>query len=87
MTTITIPPEALEAAARAICEAENGPCECLPDECGCTYWQAHARAAILAALEAWNPSWTETECDNAGDIVSRVYVLDITPEENADAET
>lgn len=51
MTTITIPPEALEAAARAICEAENGPCECLPDECGCTYWQAHARAAIAVALE------------------------------------
>lgn len=41
-----IPPEALEAAARAICETENGPCKCMPDECGCIYWKAHARAAL-----------------------------------------
>ena len=53
MADITIPPAALEAGARAICETENGPCECLPDECGCTYWQAHARAAFLAMIEAW----------------------------------
>ena len=46
MTTIHIPPAALEAGARAICETENGPCECMPDECGCTYWKAHARAAF-----------------------------------------
>ena len=38
--------------------------------------------ALAAALNAWKPSWTETECDNAGMIVSRQYVLDITPEEN-----
>lgn len=48
-----IPDEVVEAAARAVCEAENGPCKCLPDECGCTYWLAHARASIAAALEAW----------------------------------
>lgn len=74
-----IPPEVVEAAARAIGEETYvGNKQTLRDA---------ATAAILAALEAWNPSWTETECDNAGDIVSRVYVLDITPEENADAET
>ena len=48
-----IPDEVVKAAARAVCEAENGPCECLPDECGCTYWLAHARASIAAALSAW----------------------------------
>ena len=53
MPDITIPPAALEAGARAICEAENGPCECLPDECGCTYWTAHARAAFVAMVGAW----------------------------------
>ena len=53
MTDITIPPEAVEAAARAICETENGPCKFMPDECGCTYWLAHARASISAALSAW----------------------------------
>lgn len=52
-TNITIPPEAVEAAARAICETENGPCKCMPDECGCIYWVAHARASIAAALNAW----------------------------------
>lgn len=48
-----IPDEVVEAAARAVCEAENGPCKCLPDECGCIYWLAHARASIVAALNAW----------------------------------
>lgn len=48
-----IPREVVEAAARAVCEAENGPCKCLPDECGCIYWAAHAHAAIAAALNAW----------------------------------
>ena len=41
----------VERVARAICEIENGPCECMPDECGCTYWKAHARAAIAVVLE------------------------------------
>jgi len=53
MTDITIPPEAVEAAARAICETENGPCKCMPDECGCTYWKAHATAALRAGIAAW----------------------------------
>ena len=62
MTDTTIPPETVEAAARAICETENGPCKCMPDECGCIYWLAHARASISAALSAWpgrvkNYSW------------------------------
>jgi hypothetical protein len=62
MTDITIPPEALEAAARAICETENGPCKCMPDECGCIYWKAHATAALRAGIAAWpgivkNYSW------------------------------
>lgn len=47
---ITIPPEAVEAAARAICETENGPCKCMPDECGCIYWKAHATAALRAMI-------------------------------------
>lgn len=51
--TITIPPAALEAGARAICETHCGPCRCYPDECGCVYFKAHARAACLAMLKAW----------------------------------
>lgn len=50
---ITIPPEAVEAAARTICETENGPCKCMPDECGCIYWKAHATAALRAGIAAW----------------------------------
>ena len=68
MTTIHIPPEAVEAARKAFFDDKG------------------MIGAIRAALAAWKPSWTETECDNAGVIVSRVYVLDITPEENPDAE-
>lgn len=41
----------VERVARAICETENGPCKCMPDECGCTYWKAHARAAIAVCME------------------------------------
>ena len=41
----------VERVARAICETENGPCKCMPDECGCTYWKARARAAIAVVLE------------------------------------
>jgi len=82
--TITIPPEALEAAARAICEAENGPCECLPDECGCTYWQAHARAAIAAALAAW-PGW-EGSWTGDGDTLRRTLILPLHTE-NPNAES
>ena len=41
----------VERVARVICETENGPCKCMPDECGCTYWRAHARAAIAVVLE------------------------------------
>lgn len=53
MTDITIPPEAVDRAAQAICETENGPCKCMPDECGCIYWKAHATAALRAGLAAW----------------------------------
>jgi len=53
MSDIIIPPAALEAGARAICETHCGPCRCYPDECGCAYFKAHARAAITAALGAW----------------------------------
>ena len=51
--SITIPPAALEAGARAICETHCGPCRCYPDECGCVYFKAHARAAFLAMMGAW----------------------------------
>ena len=53
MTDITIPPEAVDRAAQAICETENGPCKCMPDECGCIYWKAHATAALRAGIAAW----------------------------------
>lgn len=53
MSEITIPPEALWAAARAVCETENGPCDVDPSICDCTYWNAAATAAIRAALAAW----------------------------------
>lgn len=80
MTTITIPPNVVEAAARAICETENGPCECLPDECGCIFWKAHARAAILAALAAW-PGVSEIVVGiNRGSIILPLNT------ENTDAE-
>lgn len=81
MTDITIPPEAVEAAARAICETENGPCKCMPDECGCTYWKAHATAALRAGIAAW-PGATETAANK-----TRVYfdalILPL-PQENRD---
>lgn len=47
MTDITIPPEALEAAARAICEADFNLPHDAPD------FHVYARAACLAMLEAW----------------------------------
>lgn len=53
MADITIPPDAVDRAAQAICETENGPCKCMPDECGCIYWKAHATAALRAGIAAW----------------------------------
>lgn len=44
--------ELVKKVARVMCETENGPCGCMPDECECTYWQASARAAIAVVLEA-----------------------------------
>ena len=79
----TIPPEAVEAAARAICEAENGPCKCMPDECGCIYWLAHARASISAALSAW-PGMTYAKWRDYGQADRLVLPL---PTENTNAET
>lgn len=69
MTDITIPPEAVEAAARAICETENGPCKCMPDECGCTYWKAHARAALRAGIAAWPGMWHIKAVDFEGKVI------------------
>lgn len=53
----TIPPETVEEAARAMCETGNGPCKCLPDECGSIYWKAHALAALRAGIAAWPGMW------------------------------
>lgn len=69
MTDITIPPEAVEAAARAICETENGPCKCMPDECGCTYWLAHATAALRAGIAAWPGMWHIKAVDFEGKVI------------------
>lgn len=74
-----IPPEAVEAAAKAIAESMRTARLTMESEDG---YKPEARAAIAAALEAWKPSWIETEFDNAGVIISRHYVLDITPEDN-----
>lgn len=57
MTDITIPPEALEAAAREICIGMGSN----PDALSCDgsgrlvwmCWKAEARAACLAMLKAW----------------------------------
>ena len=57
--TITIPPAALEAGARAICEMEYGACDGGDtNPCSCTYWAAHARAAFLAIVENWEGAKT-----------------------------
>lgn len=86
MTNIHIPPEAVEAAARGICETENGPCECLPDECGCTYWTAHATAAIRAALENWpGAKRVKGYFTHDADYYEPAFILPLTTE-NPDAE-
>lgn len=75
-----IPDEVVEAAARAAWKLKD---QRLWEILKATQpnWGDEAREALAAALNAWKPSWTETECDNAGGIISRHYVLDITPEE------
>ena len=80
---ITIPPEAVEAAARTICETENGPCKCMPDECGCIYWKAHATAALRAGIAAWPGGWTDTLEEAAG--VRRTLILPLPKEKTDDA--
>ena len=66
MTDITIPPEALEAAARAIAQNDGCPLDLFPvchnEYVGCDC-RNEARAACLAMLRAWpgmviNPSFT-----------------------------
>ena len=56
MTDITIPPEALEAAARAMAKAGYGFAGIEltdPYTADAEYWDHTARAACLAMLEAW----------------------------------
>ena len=83
MTDIIIPPEAVEAAARAICETENGPCKCMPDECGCAYWKAHATAALRAGIAAWPGMHTGWQCIGCGDDAQIILPL---PQEDSNAE-
>lgn len=83
MTDITIPFEAVEAAARAICETENGPCKCMPDECGCTYWKAHATAALRAGIAAWPGMTRHGHYTAAG---PRDAIILPLPTENTNAE-
>ena len=56
MTDITIPPEALEAAARAMAKAGYGFAGIEltdPYTADADYWDHTARAAIAAAINAW----------------------------------
>ncbi len=71
-----IPHEAVIAGCKRLALA-NG----WKEEKAIAFCDPVVREIVAFALMAWKPSWTETECDNAGDIVSRVYVLDITPEQ------
>ena len=70
MTTITIPPEALEAAAKAI--AENLRTARLTTETQDGY-KPEATAAIRAALENW-PGW-EGSWTGDGDTLRRTIIL------------
>lgn len=64
MTDITIPPEALEAAARALADAYYRHCsddritladtDDTPED-----WMNEARAACLAMLRAWPGMWEQ----------------------------
>ena len=72
MTDITIPPEAVEAAARAICEtfraAMNMPNEPEWDASNPTLKDAYrneARAALRAGIAAWPGSYSLAENDSA----------------------
>ena len=54
MIDISIPPEVLEAGARAICEMEYGACDGGDtNPCSCTYWAAHARTSFEAMVAEW----------------------------------
>lgn len=91
MTDITIPPEAVDEAARAMCETGNGPCKCLPDECGSIYWKAHALAALRAGIAAWPGMHERTSghfpngVTGHGATVERRLILPL-PTENTNAE-
>ena len=65
-TDITIPPEAVEAAARAAYEiAHKIDCNSDPDQWVDAvneyreHWRQQVRAAIVAALSAWPGMWVE----------------------------
>lgn len=80
---MNIPPEALEAGARAraICEMEYGACDGGDtNPCSCTYWAAHARAAFLAMVKAW-PGMTR-ECVVMADRMPCIILP--LPQENSD---
>jgi hypothetical protein len=49
--TIHIPDEVIEAAAKAVCEAQGYIWDRHPDFC--PHWRGEARAALTAALQAW----------------------------------
>jgi len=74
-----IPHEAVIAGCKRLALA-NG----WKEEKAIAFCDPVVREIVAFALMAWKPSWTETDHDNAGDIVSRHYVLDITPDEVSD---
>ena len=67
---ITIPPEALEAAAKELCGAtfkvsEYGPWESTPQWMQ-DMWRSRARAACLAMLRAWPGMHLGHQCIGCG---------------------
>lgn len=85
MTDITIPPEALEAVAEAICDAEfwPGTWATLDKESNeVVVYRKQARAACLAMLRAWPQAGIDRHWMGAH---PKAIILPLT-QENTDAE-
>lgn len=90
MTDISIPKEALEAAAREICIGMGNN----PDDLSCDgsgrvvwmCWEAEACAACLAMLKAWpGMSVEKTHIGVSGNVFSHDIILPL-PQESINAE-
>lgn len=86
MSEITIPPEAIEAAARAYAVANDTP------ELWWPLYEEKSRAAIRAALAAWPGMEQRTSghhprgIGGPGEVVTRRIILPL-PQESTNAET